>query len=49
LLAAAVKLGENEDDITETIIALDAQRGFDSVKYQYIIALLNRTRQHNYV
>jgi len=49
LLGAAVKLGENEDDITESITALDAQRRFDSVNYQYVIALLNRTRQHNYV
>jgi hypothetical protein len=49
LLGAAVRLAENEDDINATIIALDAQKAFDSVNHQYIIALLQRTGLHNFV
>ena len=48
LLGAAVKLAENEDDINATIIALDAQKAFDSVNHNYINAILDRTGLHNF-
>ena len=31
------------------MIALDAQKAFDSVNYQYIILLLQRTGLHNFI
>jgi hypothetical protein len=49
LLGAAVRLADNEDDINATVIALDAQKAFDSVNHQYIISLLHRTGLHNFV
>jgi hypothetical protein len=49
LLGAAVQLADNEDDINATVIALDAQKAFDSVNHQYIISLLQRTGLHNFV
>ena len=48
LLGAAVKLAENEDDINATIIALDAQKAFDSVNHNYILALLDKIGLHNF-
>ena len=49
LLGAAVRIEDNEDDINATAIALDAQKAFDSVNHQYIIALLQRTGLHNFI
>jgi hypothetical protein len=49
LLGAALRLADNEDDIDTTVIALDAQKAFDSVNYQYIILLLQRTGLHNFI
>jgi hypothetical protein len=49
LLGAAVRLADNEDDINATVIALDAQKAFDSVNHQYITALLHRTGLHNFI
>jgi hypothetical protein len=34
LFEAAVRLADNEDDINATVIALDAQKAFDSVNQQ---------------
>jgi Reverse transcriptase (RNA-dependent DNA polymerase) len=31
------------------VIALDAQKAFDSVNYQYITTLMQKTRLHNFV
>ncbi len=44
-----MQLADNEDDINATVIALDAQKAFDSVNHQYIISLLQRTGLHNFV
>jgi hypothetical protein len=49
LLGAAVRLTENKDDINATVIALDAQKAFDSVNHQYITSLLDRTGLHNFI
>jgi len=49
LLGAAVRLADNEDDINATVIALNAQKAFDSVNHQYITALLQRTGLHNFI
>jgi hypothetical protein len=49
LLGAALKLAENEDDINATVIALDAQKAFDSVNHHYITSLLDRTGLHNFI
>ncbi len=40
LLGAAVRLADNEDDINAIVIALDAQKAFDSVNHHYITSLL---------
>lgn len=42
LLASAVRLANVEDDVNATIIALDAQKAFDSVKHEYLVEVLNK-------
>jgi len=42
MLNSAVKLTELEDDLNGIIIALDAQKAFDSVNHDYIAAVLER-------
>ena len=49
LLGKAVRLANNENDINTTVIALDAQKAFDSVNHQHIISLLQRTKLHNFI
>jgi Reverse transcriptase (RNA-dependent DNA polymerase) len=49
LLGAAVRLADNEDDINAIVIALDAQKAFDSVNHQYISSLLQITGLHNFI
>jgi hypothetical protein len=42
LLGAAVTLAEHDPQIDATIIALDAQKAFDSVQHEYLKAILHR-------
>jgi hypothetical protein len=42
LINSAVKLTEFEDDLNGVIIALDAQKAFDSVNHEYIASVLQR-------
>jgi len=49
LLGAVVRLADNKDDINATVIALDAQKAFDSVNHQYITTLLQRTGLHSFI
>jgi hypothetical protein len=48
-LGAAVRLADTKDNIYATVIALDAQKAFDSVNHQYIISLLQRTGLPNFI
>jgi hypothetical protein len=49
LLNAAVKLADVEENINATIIALDAQKAFDSVDHTYIGKVLDRVGLSNFV
>ncbi len=42
LLGSAVKLSEYEADVDATVIALDAQKAFDSVQHYYLQQVLDR-------
>jgi hypothetical protein len=42
LLGAAVRLTEHEHDLDATVIALDAQKAFDSVQHEYLVHILNK-------
>jgi endonuclease/exonuclease/phosphatase (EEP) superfamily protein YafD len=42
MINSAVKLSEVDDNINGTVIALDAQKAFDSVNHDYIAAVLQR-------
>jgi hypothetical protein len=49
LINALTKAAEHNSDIDATIIALDAQKAFDSVNYQYIVKVLERMGLNNFI
>jgi Reverse transcriptase (RNA-dependent DNA polymerase) len=48
LLNSVTKLADCEEDINATIIALDAQKAFDSVSHKYIERILYRVGLSNF-
>jgi hypothetical protein len=49
LINSAVKLTDYENDVNGTIIALDAQKVFDSVNHDYIASVLSRCDLTNFI
>jgi hypothetical protein len=49
LINAAVKLVECDNDINGVMIALDAQKAFDSVNHEYIAAVLQKCALTNFI
>ncbi len=49
LLGSAVRLAEVEENINATVIALDAQKAFDSVKHEYLVEVLKQCNMPSFV
>jgi endonuclease/exonuclease/phosphatase (EEP) superfamily protein YafD len=49
LINSAVKLADHERDVDGVLIALDAQKAFDSVNHDYIVSVLQRCSLSNFI